>query len=254
MSSLKSVRIDDLVEKPYLEALCYPRHNHDLALKRIEELERLSVKRIVFEGKTKIGNLGVVGKGCVSIVVKALTNSVILALKIRRTDANRISMAREAEMHLMANSVGVGPKLFGATENFILMEFIEGYSILDWLKGVKEQRVDRIIKVLRDLLDQCYSLDGLGLDHGELSDLKKHVIVSESPVIIDFESASTDRRVANLTKVTQYLFIGGPFAKDLRRILGIEGEETVIEFIRRYKGEKNLASYLSLLSSLRLVR
>jgi putative serine/threonine protein kinase len=254
LSSSKSVRIGDLVEEPYLEVLCYPKPDHDLGLKRIKELERLSVKRILFEGKTRIGNLGVVGKGCVSIVVKALTKSVILALKIRRTDANRISMTREAEMQLMANSVGVGPKFFEATENFILMEFIEGHGILDWLKGVKEQKVDRIVKVLRDLLDQCYSLDGLGLDHGELSNLKKHVIVSWSPVIVDFESASTDRRVANLTKVTQYLFIGGPFAKDLRRILGIESEETVIESIRRYKGEKNLASYLSLLSHLRLVR
>ncbi|MCP8307237.1 MAG: serine/threonine protein kinase [archaeon] len=247
------VRIDELIKEPYVNVLCYPKPDVNTAIERINELKLLKVKSILFEGKTKIGKLGVVGKGCVSIVVKAITDFGIFALKIRRMDANRISMKREAEMHLMANSVNVGPKLFGVTENFLLMEFIEGYSILEWLKRIEEQSIERVRKVLKELLDQCYALDKLGLDHGELSDLKKHVIISEKPVIIDFESASISRRVANLTKIIQYLFIGGPMAKKLRQILSIEDEKIIINSIKDYKEEKDQENYLKLLSWLNLV-
>ncbi|MCP8304961.1 MAG: serine/threonine protein kinase [archaeon] len=247
------MKIDELINEPYVRVLCYPEPDLKISRKRIEELKNLEVKGILFEGRTKIGRLGVAGKGCVSIVVKAVTEFGVSALKIRRMDANRDSMAREAEMQLMANSVGVGPELFGVTENFSLMEFIDGYSILDWLKSIEKQDIRRIRTVLRDILDQCYALDKLGLDHGELSNLKKHIIVSEKPVMIDFESASMNRRVANVTKATQYLFIGGPMAKRLRGVLGIKDEKSIIDSIKNYKEKKDEAAYLKLLSSLRLV-
>ena len=252
-TSLELVKIDELVKEPYVNVLCYPKPDFEIAIRRIDELKLLKVKSIFFDGKIKIGKPGVVGKGCVSIVVKALTDFGIFALKIRRMDANRISMRREAEMHSMANSVNVGPKLFGATENFLLMEFIEGYSILEFLKRIEEQSVERVRKVLKELLDQCYALDKLGLDHGELSNPKKHIIISKKPVIIDFESASISRRVANLTKVVQYLFIGGPMTKKLRQKLGIEDEKIVIDSIKNYKEEKDQENYLKLLSRLNLV-
>ncbi|MCP8315398.1 MAG: serine/threonine protein kinase [archaeon] len=252
-TSSELVKIDELVKEPYVNVLCYPKPDFEIAIKRIDELKLLKVKGIFFEGKIKIGKLGVVGKGCVSIVVKALTDFGIFALKIRRMDANRISMERESEMHSMANSVNVGPRLFEATENFLLMEFIEGYSILEWLKRIEEQSIERVRKVLKELLDQCYALDKSGLDHGELSDPKKHVIISKMPVIIDFESASISRRVANLTKVVQYLFIGGPMAKRLRKILGIEDERIIIDSVKNYKVEKDQENYLKLLSGLNLV-
>ncbi|MGB9659637.1 MAG: serine/threonine protein kinase [Nitrososphaerales archaeon] len=253
MSSSELVGIDDLMKEPYLNVLCYPEPDLNVAIKRINELKLLKVNSILFEGKTKIGRLEVVGKGCVSVVVKALTDFGISVLKIRRTDANRISMKREAEMHLMANSIGVGPKFFESTENFILMEFIEGYSILEWLKRLEEYSVNGIRKILRELLDQCFSLDKLGLDHGELSDPKKHVIVSKKPVVIDFESASISRKVSNLTKIIQYLFIGGPMAKKLRQLLGIEDEKIIIDSIKNYKKEMDWISYLKLLSTLNLI-
>ena len=253
LSSLESVRIDELIKEPYINVLCYPKPDFNEAVKRIDELKSLKVKSILFGGNIKIGKLGVFGKGCVSIVVKALTDFGILALKIRRTDANRISMKREAEMQLMANSIDVGPRLFKVTENFLLMEFIEGYSILEWLKKINEHKIERIRRIIRELLDQCYRMDRLGLDHGELSNPKKHVIISEKPVIIDFESSSISRRPSNLTKIVQYLFIGGSMAKQLGQILSVKDEKILMESMKNYKKEKGLMSYLKLLATLNLV-
>ncbi len=248
----ESVKIDDLVKEPYLKVICYPMIDFNIAIKRVDELKSLKVNSILFEGRTKIDKLGVIGKGCVSVVVKASTSFGILALKIRRTDANRLSMKREAKMQSMANSIGVGPKLFDATDDFLLMEFIEGCSIIEWLKRIEEYKIERIRRVVKELLDQCYRMDKLNLDHGELSDPSKHVIISENPVIIDFESSSVSRRVSNLTKIVQYLFIGGPMAKKLMQILGIEDRKMIIESIRNYKREKDLTSYLRLFEILNL--
>ncbi|MEM3437589.1 MAG: RIO1 family regulatory kinase/ATPase [Nitrososphaerales archaeon] len=254
LSSSELVKIDELIREPYVKVLCYPKLDFNIAIKRINELKSLKVDSILFEGRIKIGKLGVIGKGCVSIVVKASTNFGILALKIRRIDANRVSMKREAEMQLIANSINVGPKLFEATENFLLMEFIEGCSILEWLKRIEEHKIEEIRRIFRDLLDQCYRMDKLNLDHGELSNPNKHVIISEKPVIIDFESSSVNRRVSNLTKIVQYLFIRGPMAKKLRQILSIEDEKIIIELMRNYKKEKDWISYLRLLEILNLAQ
>lgn len=42
-----------------------------------------------------------------------------VALKIRRTDADRSQMYHEADMLKKANSVDVGPKLLDVSENFL---------------------------------------------------------------------------------------------------------------------------------------
>jgi putative serine/threonine protein kinase len=96
-------------------------------------------------------------------------------------------------------------------------------------------------------------MDRLGLDHGELSNPKKHVIISEKPVIIDFESSSISRRPSNLTKIVQYLFIGGSMAKQLGQILSVKDEKILMESMKNYKKEKGLMSYLKLLATLNLV-
>jgi hypothetical protein len=57
--------------------------------RRLDELRRLGVKELVYLGRQKIGSVSVLGKGCVGIVIGARINSRTIALKIRRTDADR---------------------------------------------------------------------------------------------------------------------------------------------------------------------
>jgi putative serine/threonine protein kinase len=49
-------------------------------------------------------------------------------------------MQHEAEMLKKANSVGVGPKLLGVSKNFLLMQFIDGKLLPEWLETCKEKR------------------------------------------------------------------------------------------------------------------
>jgi putative serine/threonine protein kinase len=67
----------------------------------------------------------------------------------------------------------------------------------------------KVKAVIKDILNQCYKMDIIHLDHGELSNASKHVIIRNSDwksIIIDFESASRNRRPNNLTSIFQFIF------------------------------------------------
>ncbi|MBS7643458.1 serine/threonine protein kinase [Candidatus Bathyarchaeota archaeon] len=250
-----AVPIDRLHNKRYGKVLCYPKFSAEELRSRIGELKNLGVKAIQFAGPKMACDLHVLGKGCVSIVVTALTETGKTALKIRRTDADRSSMTHETEMLKKANSINVGPTLLGATQNFILMELIEGPWLPDWITSIKGRgKAKRVRRTLRLLLEDCWKLDQIGLDHGELSRATKHVIVDpgDRPRIVDFETASIMRKPSNVTSICQYLFIGSHVARKIQRVHGLIQRENLIHNLRNYKKEPTLENFAKILSSCRL--
>jgi len=238
--------LEQLRDKRYAAILCYPRYDSKETVKRIRELKRLGVEALEFVGEKTAFNVPVLGKGCVGIVVRALLDKERVALKIRRVDADRIGMQHEAEMLKTANKVGVGPSFIGMSENFLLMEFVEGTLLPEWIKKLKGKGTrNRIRQVLRDVLEQCWLLDQTGLDHGELSRAPKHIIIGRDnkAYIVDFETASIQRRVSNVTSVCQYLFIGSQTAKTILRKLGKVNQETLITALKNYKQNRTRENF-----------
>jgi len=161
-------------------------------------------------------------------------------------------MKHEAEMLAKANDVGVGPKLLTSTDNFLLMQYIEGELFPEWLD--KTEDVDLIRRVLRELFEQCFRLDNIGLDHGELSNASKHLIITENgkPYIIDFETASANRRTANLTSLAQYLLIKKPISNKIHEKIGKIDTKQLIEALREYKKEKSEENFEKVLKVCKL--
>ena len=60
------------------------------------------------------------------LVTQAILDGDLVALKIRRADADRPSMHEEARLLRLANSVNVGPRLVAATKDFLVMELAFG--------------------------------------------------------------------------------------------------------------------------------
>jgi len=107
------------------------------------------------------------------------------------------------------------------------------------------------VYVTKSILEQCFSLDAVGLDHGELSRLARHVIVSDYyPYIIDFESASTIRKTSNVTAAAQSIFLYGTSADRVRNILGNFDKEKVVQALRAYKHFQTRANFDIVLNSL----
>ena len=200
------VPLKRLAEERYGQVICYPKYDIKELKHRLKELRKLGVTAIEFAGEKMAFNTPVLGKGCVGIVVAAQTNRGRVAIKIRRVDADRSGMQHEAEMLRRANSIGVGPLLLDVTKDFLLMSFVEGTLLPQWVEALKGRGTkSRLRRVVRAVLEQCWSLDEGGLDHGELSRAPKHIIVdsNDNPHIVDFETASVTRRVSNVTSISQ---------------------------------------------------
>src|SRR5579885_897869 len=126
-----------LVKEPYSLILGYPKATKGELTKRLGELKKLGITGVSFQGPTILNNIRVLGKGYVGVVVLARLRKKDVALKIRRIDSSRPEMKSEAKLLEIANKVGVGPKLLDSSKNFIIMEYIEGQKIIDWVRDLK---------------------------------------------------------------------------------------------------------------------
>ncbi len=242
------ISLENLIEEPYSSIVCYPRTNATEIQKRIEQLRQHGVSAVEFVGKTSASNIPVLGKGYVGVVVVAQVKGQRVALKMRRIDADRPDFSHEAEMLQKANAVGVGPKFIAASANFLLSQLIEGDLFEDWLETHKDKIVIR--KVLVDILEQCWRMDEIRLDHGEISKAPKHLLLDkmDKPFIVDFETASIMRRAINVTSVCQFLFMGNSrAAKMLDEIFGKKNRVELITLLKNFKKNENRKNFESLL-------
>jgi putative serine/threonine protein kinase len=250
------IGLDNLEDEYFKSVICYPTYDSQNFTKRLLEMKKLGIKALCFSGEKKIGALNVLGKGGVGIVVLAKTKTDLLALKIRRIDANKLEMKHEADMLKIANSFHIGPKLHSYSKNLLMMDFIEGSLFPKWIQKMEDNQNSRIKirNVYKDLLNQCWVLDKVGLDHGELCHPPNHIIidVKDKIHILDFETASTKRKVSNLTSICQYLFFSLNRIFSSHKTIDFSGGEDLIKNLRVYKRKKNKINFTRVLNFLLL--
>lgn len=217
----------------------------------MEDLRVLGVDQIESIGRQEIGSLKILGKGCVGLVAVGRQGATRVAVKILRADANRENLRGEAANLRIANSMSVGPVLLGEGEMALVMEYIEGKFLAKWLQAPLAR--EEIAYVLKSLLSQCRRLDAEGLDHGELSDAKKHIIVNGKgvPFILDFETASRSRACRNLTSMVNYLFFKDSISMLTGRFFCLE-KEGLREALREYKSRPTDEAYVRLMNQIGL--
>lgn len=230
--------------------LTYPLFDENTYDSRMKELLTLDINSVFSFGKVQLHRICILGKGSVGLVTLVKYRKKYFVLKIRRTDANRPNMYDEVVYQSAANSMGIGPFLVNFSENFILMEFVRGFNIVDWY-GSNKTANDRILKCAATILNQCFVLDCLKLDHGQLNRLDRHIKVSEEgkPTILDFESSSTGRRASNVTSVCQSIFLHGPIFSRLKGSIE-KDRELIMKCIRDYKRDMNYEKFEKILSLL----
>ncbi|MFB6491483.1 MAG: RIO1 family regulatory kinase/ATPase [Thermoproteus sp. AZ2] len=188
-------------------------------------------------GSIAWGEARVLGKGNNSVVLLCRdVRGRRLACKIRRGDAQRPSLLDEAFYLSLANQVSVGPRLIAYSRDVIAMEYVDGVPIPSWWASAS--RGERI-SVARQLLEQAFALDELGLSHGELSRPGDHVLIrGGKPVIIDFESASLSRRSRNVLQVANMLrALGLSIPLDVLKKYGEAPSREALEAIELFIGQ-----------------
>ena len=213
----------------------------------LAEMRRIGVDGVALYGGSEINGQRVLGKGHTGVVMLVRVGGATAALKMRRTDSPRPDMGGEAALLAAANRAGVGPRLLGHTPNLLLMEYVDGTPLREWLAARPPARPAR--GAIRRILEQCYRLDRMGLDHGELTDMSRHVLVGAKTTIIDFESASLSRRPANVTSAAQCLYLGG-LSAHTRGLYPAPGPDAAIDALRAYKRRPGPGSFGGLLDVL----
>ena len=72
------------------------------------------------------------------------------------------------------------------------------------------------------------------------------------PFIVDFETASLNRKSSNVTSICQFLFIGSLVAKQIAEKLGGKDEKAIIEALRRYKTDRTRGNFEAILKACNL--
>lgn len=253
------IPLGELIDTKYGRAICYPKYSVETLEERVDEMRRVGVKAICFCGEKVVAGVPVLGKGYVGIVVMAiLEDERRVALKIARTDVKPGRLIHEAEMLQKANSVNVGPKILGHTSNLLIMEYIDGILLPKWVYGLSGDRESaslRLKAALRDILEQCWRLDSIGLDHGELSWADKHIIINsfDRAHILDFEAASDRRRTSNVTSISQYLFIKSRVAEAIALRIKRVDVERLLRALKEYKIEPSRRSFENILEVISLL-
>ena len=239
-------------EDPYKKILAFPKVKESEIKNRIVELKKLGISHVSFTGPLQIDKCHILGKGYVGMVILAKKSGNNVALKIRRADSPRKNMSDEARLLKIANKINIGPKFIKNSKNFLVMELIDGEKIIDWAKNSKTKSKD-LYHVINNVLRECYLLDNVGLDHGELSTIDKHVIIGKDRnTIIDFESSSTKRIPSNVSAATQAIFIGTGLAKIIRKKIHVPRRDKIIRLVRNYKKLRTQQSFDDLLHGLKL--
>jgi len=163
------------------------------------------------------------------------------ALKEVREKSPRKNLAeREGEMGLLANQVGVGPKVVEVNyeKNFVVREFVNGKNFLNWISSEefdKSVTPQELYDFIKELYRAILALDSINLSHNQLEG-GKNILVEEKidalsgkrrfvPAIIDFEKASVkeNNHTRNIGQIESMFFYNphGMIAKKIREKLNL---------------------------------
>ncbi|MFC1731870.1 HemK2/MTQ2 family protein methyltransferase [candidate division KSB1 bacterium] len=170
-------------------------------IKKSSLLKMLEKKKIAGIKKFMKGHRGLIFTG--KIGKKGRTKKI--AIKMQRKDIGVTgTVDREAKVLKILNKNKIGPKILFAGTDFFVYEFIEGVFIPEFLERSSKKQ---IIAVIKDVFQQCYKLDRLGINKEEMHHPYKHVVVSKKgkSVLLDFERAKNTINPHNVTQFCQYV-------------------------------------------------
>jgi release factor glutamine methyltransferase len=160
--------------------------------------------------KKGIENIQPLAKGHRGLIFTGSLKKKKVTIKVQRSDIDaKGTVNNEANRLKLLNKHNIGPKLLFAGNDFFVYEYVPGDFILDYFEknGVKKKEMLAIIK---NVFEQMYVLDQLGLNKEEMHHPLKHIILAKGkkPVLLDFERCKPHKNVHNVTQFCQFVISG----------------------------------------------
>lgn len=151
------------------------------------------IKQIKYYAKGKRSN----------VYIGYLDRTKVIIKKQNQKIASRYVIKNEAKWLKIVNECNIGPKLISEGKDYLIMEFIQGKKIMNFLEEAERQD---ILKVIVSILEKCKTLDSLKIIKQEMHKPLKHIIINKNnPRLIDFERCKFSEKPKNLTQFCQFL-------------------------------------------------
>lgn len=170
-----------------------------------------------------ISNIEYFSKGARGFIYTGKYKGNKVAIKVKNPESDAIArIENEINFLKVLNKHGIGPKLLIFGEKYFVYEFQEGEFMIHWMKAAS---LVQKMKVLKNLMDQCFFMDKLGINKEEMMRPFKNVIIKKYniPVLIDFERCHYTKKAKNVTQLVQYMW--------KQRLI----EKDFIDLIQEYK-------------------
>ena len=129
-----------------------------------------------------------------------------ICIKERNPRSAVDTLRNEAKYLQIFNKKGIGPKFIKYENKKLYRKFINGIKIKEFLEQEKDKK--KIIKILKQVLEQCREMDKLMINKKELTNPYKDILITKQNkvVMIDFERCKDSKKPKNVTQFLQYIF------------------------------------------------
>lgn len=199
-------------------------------------MEEMTEKRFLSKGKRSIVSIAKLGKR-------------VVVVKEERPESKAINrMENEGKWLTKLNQVGIGPKVHSFSKDFVVMDYVPGDRILDWIG--KHSRKE-VMPVLLEILKQCRKLDRLGVNKEEMHNPYKHILIKRKAIMIDFERARHVKSPQNVSQFCQFLMSAKVYLLLAEKKIFFD-KESLIDVLKEYKRKNTDANFKRVLKSLDL--
>jgi release factor glutamine methyltransferase len=204
-----------------------------------KKLERKGVEQLTYLAQGKRG-----------IVLTGVYAEKKVAVKSKRPSSKAEGkIAIESKFLKLLNKKGIGPRYVESTQDYLMYEFVPGILLGDWFAKASDREVERVLK---KVLEQCRTMDELGITKEEMHHPLKHVIIRGSKVtMIDFERCHYTQDPKNVSQFCQYIMNRSDALHD--KGIVVERKEW-IRAARRYKKDKSAENFGAIVELLKKKR
>ena len=184
-------------------------------------------------------------KGNRGIVTISEEKGIKVATKEKNPNSTAIARIEIESIFLKKlNKHHIGPKIISFKDDKLKMEYIDGILFEDYIPNSNKPK---IMSILKEIINQAYKMDILGISKEEMHNPKKHIIIRDDlPVMIDFERSHHTERPKNITQLIEYIIKLKPKLEEKGFNLDIE---ILRNFSKKYKKEQtSITNLISLIS------
>jgi len=216
----------------------------------VYEIKKSSLRKVL--EKKGITNIAALAKGHRGLIYVGKMAGKKVTIKVQREDIDATeTVNNEVKQLSFLNKKGIGPKLLFSGNNYFVYEFVEGDFMQDYFTLPLTKR-DDVVRVLKDVFEQMYLLDSLGLNKEEMHHPVKHIVVNKKgkPVLLDFERCHSRGKTHNVTQFAQFVVSGKLLPHLARHKLKISLID-MLDLGRRYSEKHTREAFETILALIR---